>query len=75
MLAGDDDPTPMSQRPAFLALSTSSDRRFFRAYAHLSRLIFSSASALLGVLLQGGSGGDADLRALVTTIEGRAAHR
>ncbi|HNP58374.1 MAG TPA: helix-turn-helix domain-containing protein [Gordonia sp. (in: high G+C Gram-positive bacteria)] len=71
MLAGDDDPTPMSQRPAFLALSTSSDpEAFFRAYAHLSRLIFERVGPLLGVLLQGGSGGDADLRALVTTIEG-----
>ena len=62
MLAGDDDPTPMSQRPAFLALSTNGDpETFFRAYAHLSRLIFERVGPLLGVTPAGRLRGDANL--------------
>jgi len=70
-LAGDDDPTPMSERPQFLAMRDSPDPvAFMRAYASVSRMIFEHVGPLLGVLLEGGAGGDATLRAFVATIEG-----
>jgi len=69
-LAGDDDSTPMSERPQFLAMRDSPDRAaFMRAYAGVSRMIFEHVGPLLGVLLEGGAGGDATLRAFVATIE------
>lgn len=69
-LAGDDDPTPMSERPQFLAMRASPDAAaFLRAYAGVSRMIFEHVGPLLGALLEGGSGGDATLREFVATID------
>lgn len=71
MLAGDDEPVPMSERPEFLAMRAStSPAAFLAAYAHISRTIYERVGPLLGVLLEGGSGGDATLRELVATIDG-----
>lgn len=70
-LAGDNDPTPMSQRPQFLAMRDSADpASFMRAYAAVARQIAERVGPLLGVLLEGGAGGDATLREFVATIEG-----
>lgn len=70
MLAGDEEPIPMSERPDFLAMRHSADREsFLRAYAAWTRGIFERVGLLLGVLLEGGSGGDATLREFVNTIE------
>jgi len=70
LLAGDEDPIPMSERPGFLAMRDSADpKAFFEAYAAWSRGIYARVGPLLGVLLEGGSGGDAALREFVATIE------
>lgn len=58
-LAGDDDPTPMSERPAFRAIQEAADLPAFgAAYAHWVRLIYSRVGALLGVLVSHGAAGD-----------------
>lgn len=70
LLAGDEDPTPMSQRPGFLAMRDSAGpAEFFAAYAAWTRGIYARVGPLLGVLLEGGAGGDAALRDFVATIE------
>ncbi|MFT4200518.1 TetR/AcrR family transcriptional regulator [Gordonia sp. (in: high G+C Gram-positive bacteria)] len=69
-LAGDDDPTPMSQRPQFLAMRESADAAgFLRAYAGWTRVIYEHVGPLLGVLLHGGAGDDTTLRDFLATIE------
>lgn len=70
MLAGDEEPVPMSSRPEFMAMRGSGDAiEFLAAYAAWCRGIYERVGALLGVLLEGGSGGDAMLRDFVSTIE------
>lgn len=70
MLAGDEDPTPMSERPEFLAMAEAPDRAAFgRAYAVWSASIHARVGPLLGVLLAEGPGGDQGLRDFVATIE------
>lgn len=70
LLAGDDDPTPMSERPEFAAMRDSEGLvEFLAVYAAWSARIYERVGPLLGVLLEGGSGGDATLRAFVSTIE------
>jgi AcrR family transcriptional regulator len=69
-LAGDDDPVPMSERPAFVAMRESADAAgFLRAYAAWSRGIYERVGPLLSVLLFDGVGDDATLRDLAATIE------
>ncbi len=70
MLAGDEEPVPIRERPGFLALRDSPDREaFLRAYASLCRGIAERVGPLLGVLLEAGAPGDEAARELVTTIE------
>lgn len=70
MLAGDDEPVPMSERPAFLAMAQSPDRAsFLAAYAGWSRALYERVGPLLGVLLAKGAGGDGTLAGFVATIE------
>ena len=69
MLAGDDDPRPMSERPEFLAVQAAEDAASWgAAYAALSLSIASRVGPLLGVLLDHGPGGDPVLEELVRTI-------
>lgn len=69
-LAGDEIPVPMSERPQFLAMRQSADAgSFLRAYAGWSRVIYERVGPLLGVVLEGGAGGDDMLRTFVATIE------
>lgn len=70
MLAGDDDPTPMPERPAFRAVVDAPDLpAYARAYAHWVRGIFDRVGPLLGRLLAHGAGGDAVLEEFVTTTD------
>ncbi len=70
LLAGDEEPIPMSQRPAFRAMNDAQDARtFVTAYARWSRQIYEGVGPLLGTLLAHGSGGDATLESFVATIE------
>ena len=70
LLAGDDDPTPMSQRPGFGAVVEALDpAAYARAYAAWCRRIWDRVGPLLGVILAHGPGGDAVLEEFVTTID------
>lgn len=69
-LAGDDDPTPLSERPAFRAVIDASDARSYaRAYAAWCRGLWERVGPLLGVILANGSGGDPLLAAFVADID------
>jgi len=68
LLAGDEEPIPMSQRPAFRAMTDAPDARtFVTAYATWSRQIYEGVGPLLGTLLA--HGGDTTLESFVATIE------
>jgi AcrR family transcriptional regulator len=70
LLAGDDDPTPMSQRPGFRAVLEALDTAAYaRAYAAWCRQIWDRVGPLLGVILAHGPGDDAVLEEFVTTID------
>lgn len=69
-LAGDRDPTPMSERPAFRAIQEAPDLdAFARAYAHWVADIYERVGPLLGVLLFYGAGGDPALETFIATIQ------
>lgn len=68
-LAGDRDPTPMSDRPAYRAVMDAPDLGVFsRAYAAWSADIYDRVGPLLGALLFHGSGGDPLLEEFIATI-------
>jgi AcrR family transcriptional regulator len=70
LLAGDDDPTPMKERPEVRALHEAPDwAAFSRAYAARSRGILDRVGPLLGVILAHGPGGDQVLQEFLATIE------
>ena len=70
MLAGDVDPTPMSERAAFRRMTEAADiAEWATAYAAWSRGIHERTGPLLGVLLAEGDGGDPVLRKLMATID------
>lgn len=70
MLAGDESPVPMSERPDFVAMATAPDRAAFgHAYATFAATILGRVAPLLGVLLSQGPGGDAALADFVATID------
>jgi AcrR family transcriptional regulator len=70
MLAGDDEPVAMQDRPEFRAMSQAPDReRFVRAYAALCATIYDRVGPLIGVLLAEGPGGDTELQDFVATID------
>jgi AcrR family transcriptional regulator len=69
MLAGDDEPVPMSERPAFRAVIDASDAATWAtAYAAWTGEIYTRVGALLGVLLTDGPGGDPVLGEFVAKI-------
>lgn len=69
MLAGDADPTPMSERAEFWAIQAARDvTAFAAAYAHWSMLIYQRVGALLGALISHGTAGDPVLEEFVATI-------
>lgn len=73
-LAGDDEPAPMGERPAFRALiDAPTGRACLAAYAHLGRVLGERLFPLVTVLLAQAAAGDADLAAFVGTIEGERA--
>lgn len=70
LLAGDESPVPMSERPEFLAMAATPDREAFgRDYAAFAAGILARVGPLLGVLLAQGAGGDAGLAEFVATID------
>jgi AcrR family transcriptional regulator len=69
LLAGDDDPTPMSDRPAFREVQEAEDAAAWgAAYAAWSVAIAERVSPLLGALLDHGPAGDPVLEGLVRKI-------
>ncbi|MDO5683560.1 MAG: TetR/AcrR family transcriptional regulator [Propionibacteriaceae bacterium] len=54
-LAGDDEPVPMRERPAFLALFEASDAAaFLKAYAHWCRVVSERVGPIVGALIAAG---------------------
>ncbi len=69
-LAGDDEPLPMMERPAFRALLAERDPRlWFQHYAAFSRSIYEGVGPLLTVLLAQAASGDRELAEFAATIE------
>jgi AcrR family transcriptional regulator len=69
-LAGDDEPVPIAERPAFQAMLAETDgRRCLARYATLSRELWERAGPLVARLLSQAAAGDADLRAFADTAE------
>jgi len=70
-LAGDEDPTPMSARPAFRRVSGASNvDEWAGAYAAWVTTIWARVGPLLGVLLAHGPAGDPVLEEFLVTIDG-----
>jgi AcrR family transcriptional regulator len=73
-LAGDDEPVPIAERPAFQAMLAETDgRRCLARYAGLSRQLWERAGPLVVKLLSQTAAGDADLRAFADTAEDQRA--
>jgi len=73
-LAGDDEPVPIAERPAFRAMLAETDgRRCLAGYAELSRELWGRAGSLVARLLSQAAAGDPDLRAFADTAEGQRA--
>jgi AcrR family transcriptional regulator len=73
-LAGDDEPVPIAERPAFRAMLAETDgRRCLARYAELSRELWERAGPLVVRLLSQAAAGDPDLRAFADTAEGQRA--
>lgn len=73
-LAGDDEPVPMSERPAFRAmLAATEGRRCLELYAAHGRAITERVLPLVTAVLAQAATGDKDLHAFAETIEGERA--
>lgn len=71
MLAGDNDPVPMSERPEFGPVADAEDvEEWAFRYAAWCRRILERVGPLLGALVHDGPGGDDVLTELLATIEG-----
>jgi AcrR family transcriptional regulator len=71
VLAGDDEPIPLAQRPEVKAMYADPDpERFLRAYVALGRRLNERLGPLVLVALAGAAAGDPDLTAHVGTING-----
>lgn len=69
LLAGDDDPTPMSERPAFRAVIDAPDvAAYAAAYAAWTYGIQTRVGRLLATVLADGTGGDPELAGFVAKI-------
>ena len=74
MLAGDDEPIPMCERPEFRAvLEAPTGRKCLARYSALGRLLGERLFPLVGVLVAQAAAGDAELAAFVATVEGERA--
>jgi len=74
MLAGDDEPIPIMQRPAVLAMRATADpRQFLALYARMGREMYARAGPLLPVMLAESGSGDPEVRAFIDTIENERA--
>ena len=74
MLAGDDEPIPMSERPEFRAvLDAPTGRECLAHYSALGRVLGERLFPLVGMLVAQAAAGDADLAAFVATVEGERA--
>ena len=70
MLAGDDEPIPIMQRPTVAAMQAATDSRGFIAlYAHLGREMYERVGPLLPIMLAEGGTGDPEVRKFIDTIE------
>jgi AcrR family transcriptional regulator len=68
-LVGDDEPVPLRDRPAFVALLEEPDPgRKLEHYAAIGRALWERIGPLLEVLMQGAQAGEPDLVAFVATI-------
>ena len=69
-LAGDDEPVPIGERPAFAEIAGAPDARSSLAlYARFGREMLARAGPLVTVVFVEGSGRDPDLRAFIDKIE------
>lgn len=69
MLAGDDEPIAINDRPQILALKAATGpREALRHYAGLAALLTRRVGRLVEMLLAGAAAGDPDLRDLAATI-------
>lgn len=74
MLAGDDEPIPIIERPTALAMRATTDpRRFLALYAHMGRELYERVGPLLPTILAEGAAGDREVRAFIDTIENERA--
>jgi AcrR family transcriptional regulator len=74
MLAGDDEPIPIIERPIAVAMRAATDpRRFLALYAHMGREMYERVGPLLPIMLAEGAAGDREVRAFVDTIENERA--
>ncbi|MDL4814015.1 TetR/AcrR family transcriptional regulator [Actinomadura opuntiae] len=74
VLAGDDEPVPMAQRPLFRAMiEAPTGRECLTHYAAIARLLNERVMSLLTMALAQAATGDAELRAFTDTIEGERA--
>ena len=70
LLAGDEEPVPMADRPEFRAMSDSPDpQSFIAAYARLCGLVYERVGPLLGTVLAQGPGPDTGLATFVASTE------
>lgn len=69
LIAGDPDPLPIAQRPAFRALAAETDpRRVVQRYASFSRDLASRMGPLAAALLAAGQSGDGEVADLAETL-------
>ncbi len=70
LLAGDDEPIAMNDRPEMIHVRTRDDAsETLRAYAAFARMLLERVGPLLGVVLSEGAGSDAELSAFLATID------
>lgn len=70
VLAGDDEPIPMSERPGLRAMTEAPDAvAFIRAYAAWSRLVYDRVGPVVGAVVAPGTG-DPGVADFVATIDG-----
>lgn len=70
LLAGDDRPVPIAQRPEFVVLTTQPDpAATLRAYVRLGGLLYERVGKLLGIVLSDGASSDPEIKDFLITIE------
>ncbi|KAA9393214.1 TetR/AcrR family transcriptional regulator [Kocuria coralli] len=70
LLAGDDEPIPMRERPEIIRVTAQPDRSAtLRAYAAAARTFIERTGPLIWMVLAEGAGQDAELRAFLETID------